>query len=184
MMRTFVSVHVDDTPEMESLRRELRSAGLRASPPEQTHVTLKFIGDIPEDMAGTVTECVERSVSGVGPFTLRVAGIGAFPSERRPFVVWMGAEPADTLGMVADRLSSELAGRGIPFDGKPFKAHVTVARVRDGYVPRRIFDDHRDTVFSETHVSEVLVMRSELGPRGARHSVVSRIQLTGEERNI
>ena len=48
MIRTFVSIPVPDTPEMDSLRKELRVAGIRPSPPEQTHITLRFIGDVQE----------------------------------------------------------------------------------------------------------------------------------------
>lgn len=177
MMRTFVSVPVRNTAAMDSLRTELRRAGLRPSPPEQTHVTLRFIGDIRESKGKVVTSCVQRAVEGVEPFTLRVAGVGAFPKESRPSVVWMGAEPADVMNGIADRLGTELSKAGIQYDTKPFKAHVTVCRVRDGRVPASVFEGNRDTVFSEAPVTEVLVMRSELTPRGAIHSVVSRVPL-------
>ena len=94
MIRTFVSVPVPDTPEMDSLRRELRVAGIRPSPPEQTHITLRFIGDVQESKVKRIAACVERVSQGIAPFELRVSGIGAFPNENRPSVIWLGAEPA------------------------------------------------------------------------------------------
>ena len=177
MIRTFVSIPVPDTPEMDSLRRELRVAGIRPSPPEQTHITLRFIGDVQESKVKRITACAERASQGIAPFDLRVSGIGAFPNENRPSVVWLGAEPAGTLRTLADRLADELRREGIGFDAKPFRAHVTVARSRDGDVPRRIFDSHRETLFSESRVDEVLVMRSDLGPGGAKHTVLARVPL-------
>ena len=123
-------------------------------------------------------KCAARIAKvGIAPFGLRVSGIGAFPNEDRPSVVWLGAEPAGTLRTLADRLADELRREGIGFDAKPFKAHVTVARSRDGVVPRRIFDSHRDTVFSESLVREILVMRSDLGPGGAKHTVLASVPL-------
>lgn len=177
MIRTFVSIPVPDTPEMDSLRRELRVAGIRPSPPEQTHITLRFIGDVQESKVKRITACAERASQGITPFDLRVSGIGAFPNQNRPSVVWLGAEPAGTLRTLADRLADELRTEGIGFDEKPFRAHVTVARSRDGDVPRRIFDSHRETLFSESRVDEVLVMRSDLGPGGAKHTVLARVPL-------
>ena len=178
MIRTFVSIPVPDTPAMDSLRREFRMAGIRPSPPEQTHITLRFIGDIQESKVKKVVACAERASTGTAPFALRVSGIGAFPNERRPSVIWLGAEPADILGALSDRLAEELRKEAIGFDTKPFKAHVTIARSRDGDVPRRMFDSHRETMFSESMVHEILVMRSELGPGGAKHSVLARIPLS------
>ncbi len=177
MIRTFVSIPVPDNSEMDSLRRELRVAGIRPSPPEQTHITLRFIGDVQESKVKRIAACVERASQGIAPFELRVSGIGAFPNENRPSVIWLGAEPAGTLRTLADRLAEELRKEGIGFDAKPFRAHVTVARSRDGDVPLRIFDSHRDTLFSESQVREILVMRSDLGPGGAKHTVLARVPL-------
>lgn len=179
MIRAFVSIPIPDTPGIERLREELRDAGLRPSPPEQTHITLRFIGDIDESLIGTLTSCVERSVSGFRPFELKVSGMGAFPNEGRPSVIWMGASPGDIMGAMAGRLGSELRRAGIGFDTKPFKPHVTMARVRGQQVPRGIFEDHRYEVFATTECTEVRVMSSVLGPGGARHSVLSRVPLGG-----
>lgn len=179
MIRTFVSVEVPDSREMDSLRRDLRASGARTSPPEQTHVTLKFIGDLDKRRVPVVSECVRRASAGVGPFELSISGIGAFPDERRPSVVWMGAGPADVLTGLAGRLGDELASEGVPFDPKPFRAHVTVARSRDGHVSPRIFEAYRGTEFTRAECSEIRVMGSVLERSGARHTVLARIPLDG-----
>lgn len=176
-IRAFVSIELPDTPAMAGLRSELKAAGIRPSPPEQTHITLRFIGDVDDSKVKRIVGCVERATAGVEPFDITVSGTEAFPNQRRPSVIWLGAEPGDVMKGIADRLGDELRRANVGFDEKPFRPHVTVARARDGGVPGSVFEDHRDTLFAVTRCSEILVMRSELGPKGARHTVLARVPL-------
>lgn len=177
LIRAFISIHVPSTSEAEDLRRDLRIAGLRPSPAEQTHITLRFIGDVDDSKVRKISECVERAVHGTGRFDVEVSGFGAFPNEERPSVLWMGVGPEDVLSGMSEGISSELRKAGIPFDPKPFKAHVTVARCRDRMDPSELFSKYSDKTFCRFQCSEVLVMRSVLGPKGATHTVLSRIPL-------
>ncbi len=177
LIRVFVSVPVPDTPKMATLRSDLRTIdGIRVSPPEQTHITLRFIGDVDDSKVKRITESVRRAVEGVEPFEVVVSGTGAFPNDRRPSVVWMGLQPADVLAGIAERLGRELDSCNVRYDTKPFKAHVTVGRCRDGARMPGFFESH-DGEFCRFTCSEVLVMRSELGPKGARHTVLERVPL-------
>lgn len=101
--------------------------------------------------------------------------MGAFPNTKNPSVIWVGASPSDVLGTIARRLEANLTEAGIDHDKKPFKAHVTVGRCRDGL--RRPVQFDKERVFSEFECVEALVMKSELGKGGARHTVLSRIPL-------
>ena len=177
-IRVFVSIPVPDTAELEDLRRTLASAGVRPSPPEQTHLTLSFIGDVDESKVKRITECVRRAAEGFRPMEIILSGLGAFPNERRPSVVWTGVSPAGPLKAMAAKLEKNLAAAGIPHDGKPFKAHVTVARTRDSFVPPTVFEGTERKVYCRFVCYEVLVMKSVLGPGGAKHSVLSRIPLS------
>lgn len=138
MIRVFVAVHVPRTEAADGLRSDLKAAGARTVPPDQTHITLSFIGDIDEKKVGRITECVRRAVDGFSPFEVSVSGTGAFPNESRPSVVWMGVEPAGLLRGIARNLDGALTAAGIGHDSKPFKAHVTVARCRDGLLQLRV----------------------------------------------
>lgn len=176
-IRTFVSIPVPVTAETEALRRDLRIAGIRPSPPEQTHITLKFVGDIDQSKSDRLVRCVEQAIQDIAPFDLRVHGLGAFPNIRNPSVVWMGADPSDILSDLSERIGTSLSTAGFRFDDKPFKAHVTVARCRDSRPSAQLFERYADTEFSDSVCKEVLVMRSVLGPSGAKHSVISRVPL-------
>ncbi len=177
MIRVFVAVHVPRTEAADGLRSDLKAAGARTVPPDQTHITLSFIGDIDEKKVGRVTECVRRAVDGFSPFEVSVSGTGAFPNESRPSVVWMGVEPAGLLRAIARNLDGALTAAGIGHDSKPFKAHVTVARCRDGLNARGLFERHSRTGFCSFECREVLVMKSVLSPKGAEHTVLARVPL-------
>ncbi len=179
LIRTFISIPVPDTPEMASLRRDISKIdGVRVSPPEQTHITLRFIGDVDDSKIKRIVRAVEESVSGIAPFRIDVRGLGAFPRNDRPNIVWMGLEPSEVLTDISERISSGLASSNIRFDTKPFKAHITVGRCREGTKMPGFFESHKDQDYCSFICREILVMKSELGPKGAKHTVLSRIPLS------
>lgn len=179
MIRVFVAIHVPRTEEADRLRGELKAAGARTVPPAQTHLTLSFIGDVDEKKVPRIEDCVRRAVHGFSPFEMRLSGAGAFPNERRPSVVWMGVDPAGIPKAIAERLAENLSAAGIGHDTKPFKAHVTVARCRDGLRAPGLFEKYSRTEFCRFECREVLVMKSVLSPSGAEHTVLSRVPLDG-----
>jgi 2'-5' RNA ligase len=97
-------------------------------PPENQHVTLKFLGSTWPRLVEPVTRAVEAAASANAPFETRVAELGAFPSPRRARVLWVGLDdPERRLERVAATLD-ELLARDFPPEKRPFAAHLTVAR--------------------------------------------------------
>jgi 2'-5' RNA ligase len=133
--RLFVAV-----PIGEELRIGLATAvgRIRAADPERDaafrwtdrqgwHVTIAFLGSTPADAVPRVAEAMRSAASGVEPFRLATAGLGAFPSLRRARVIWYRIlDPEGRLESVARGLRRELAIE----DGGPFRAHLTLARAR------------------------------------------------------
>ena len=105
-------------------------AGLRWTRPEQRHLTLQFLGPVGESVADSLTESVAESVRRVAPFTLALGGGGAFPSARRASVVWLGVSTgADELATLAGAVTAATAPLGFADDDRPFRPHLTLARV-------------------------------------------------------
>lgn len=177
-IRVFISVEIPDKSCLDAPLSELKAFnGVRTSPPEQIHITLRFIGDVDESKVDRIEDCVRRAAEGTEPFEVTVAGTGAFPNRGRPSVVWIGASPEKPLAGLADRIGANLKKAGIPFDSKPFKSHVTIGRCREKVDLDGFFDEFSDREFSRFTCSEILVMKSVLGPRGARHTVLRRVPL-------
>ena len=177
-IRVFISIEIPDKSSLDEPLAYLRSVrGVRTSPPEQIHITLRFIGDVDESKVDVIEDCVRRAVDGHRPFGITVSDAGAFPKRERPSVVWIGASPQQELSDIAGAIGRNLRAAGIDFDSKPFKSHITVGRCRDPVDLSGFFDAFSDREFARFQCSEILVMRSVLGPKGAKHTVLRRIGL-------
>lgn len=172
MVRSFVAV---DLP--------LPGLGFGASE-APTHLTLAFLGDVPEDRVSAVVEALRTALAPLRPFTAVARGVGAFPSPARPRVVWAGVrEGAEELGEVARRVRAALDAITVPYDAKPFVPHVTLFRVRSP-ASRRFAEELLSRPFpeplGERRVESVDLKGSELGPGGATHRVLARIPFAPE----
>ena len=178
MIRTFVSVPVPMTDEIAGILSELRAIkGVKATPSEQVHLTLKFLGDTDEKKVMRLCQSLKDSLSGKGPFDVVIEGIGAFPNERNPRVIWLGIkEPGDLMNIVGivDTCVKDLS---IKADDKPFSPHMTVGRVNFKTDLKDIFKDNRNRVFCSFRCNHIDVMKSVLSPKGAIHSVIESIPL-------
>ena len=144
------------------------------------HVTLKFLGPIEETRVPAIADALGAAASRRAPFDLAVRGLGAFPDVSRPRVVWAGLEEARALGVLAGEVDGALAALGLPRESRPFSAHVTLGRVRE---PRRnpalAAALARPADFGRLAVTRVSLMRSDLGPGGARYTELAGVLLAG-----
>jgi 2'-5' RNA ligase len=109
-----------------SLRPE--SPGARWSRPEAMHVTLKFLGQADEQKTPNVKATLEQIVS-AEPVSLRFRGVGFFPDENRPRVLWCGVEPTPNLFDLASTMEKSLQLLGFEPENRPYVPHVTLARL-------------------------------------------------------
>jgi 2'-5' RNA ligase len=146
---------------------------------ESLHVTMKFLGEVAPHRVDEITEATTTAAAGAKPFALRISGFGAFPSVQRPRVVWAGCDPAPPLELLQHRVEQELDRIGFPLEGRPFRPHITLGRVRRE-AKRSDFLAFRGDVESlqyeaEAAVESVDVMESTLTSKGAmytrRHAV-------------
>jgi 2'-5' RNA ligase len=185
--RLFYAVAMTDEVRRRAAeaQRELgREAGriVKWVEPKIMHITLKFVGWVPE---GRVEDCIAagREVAAGGRRgKLLLRGAGAFPSARRPRVLWIGAEgDVDLLSAAAEALDRRMAEMGLAeAEGRPFAAHLTLGRVRQGARPPDMTEAlaaYDGVGFGEAPVGEVLLMRSHLQPSGPVYEVVEAFAL-------
>jgi len=149
------------------------------------HLTLRFLGDTPEDLVPDVVLAVRGAVAatGVAAFQVRLAGAGWFPGDRKPRTLWLGIERGvDELARLAGALDPALAPLGWPPDGRPYRPHLTVARI-DATSPIEGMAVAGDLVRAaggwETSFTagRVVVYRSRLGGGPPRHEPVDEVAL-------
>lgn len=148
---------------------------------ENLHITLKFLGRVDEPLLELIHAAIERAVAEQRSFDLTVAGLGVFPSASRARVIWAGVtEGAVPLGALAESVEREITPLGFPTEARGFSAHVTLARItqprRDPNVARAL-EDGAKARFGVVRVERVLLMRSDLSPRGARYTELASSRL-------
>lgn len=176
-MRLFVAINFTskDRHRMVRAARKMREAGLpvRWVEPDQIHLTLKFLGEVRPERVAAVEAAVARVASKTRPFTMHMGGSGAFPTTRRPKVIWLGAEASPELRCLKHDLEWELAPLGFEREVRAFHPHVTLGRAR---VDARAgdFRGFEELVAAmdfgaEITVRSVDLMKSALSTRGARY---------------
>ncbi len=112
------------------LRELSQGARLSWANPLQLHFTLAFLGDQEESILLRAREAGRVACAGASAFPMALGAASAFPRPERPRVLWIGASEGEhDLALLASRLRAQLGRREVPFDGKPFRAHATLARV-------------------------------------------------------
>lgn len=136
---------------------------------ESMHLTLKFIGEQPENCIARIDSEL-RGVRSAAPVELRFAGTGFFPNPRSPRVFWAGIKASPNLAELAAAIERRLEPLGIPREQRAFKPHLTLARFNstDGLPQLRDALAARDPLeFGSTTSSEFHLYRSQLQRGGA-----------------
>ena len=176
MIRSFVSFRIPATPAVRKAQESLmRIKGV--SVPKEVHLTLRFLGDVDAKSIKELSERM-RSLEKYKQFSVSMKGLGAFPNVRDPRIVWIGADLGEPFYDILSDLDRMLDACSIGYDKKPFKAHVTIGRVRaqsEGLSD--ILREEKGTEMGSFLCPEVLLMKSELTPKGAVHSVIGSFKL-------
>ena len=186
-MRLFVAIELP-----EALRRRLwkEIAPLRAvdAPvrwvgPERLHLTLKFIGDVAGEREPALTGAVADVAARHPPVPVLLRGTGAFPTSRRPRVLWVGVEPRPPLLELQSDLERTLAEEGVEPEDREYHPHVTLGRVRrgvSGEALRSLAAALEELAPRADHEAEaVQLMESRLHPDGARYTARDVHRLVG-----
>jgi RNA 2',3'-cyclic 3'-phosphodiesterase len=192
-MRLFVALDIDD-----EIRRKIGEflhevCGLapqaRWVTSESLHVTLKFIGEKPEEMVPDIQAALQ-SISGE-PFPVSFRGCGFFPNPKSARVFWVGIEADSGLATLAKAVASRLVELGIPEEKREFSPHLTLARAaggsgapawRKGDRPNRQFAALQSRLaapcdFGTMTAGEFFLYRSQLSPKGSRYTKIARFPL-------
>lgn len=170
-MRLFIAV---DLPN--ELRKELGDVQKALKPltesarwvsPESIHITLKFLGEVPEKRV----EDIHTALAGLSwkPFTVTVRGVGFFPGNRSPRVFWAGME-APTMQGLAEELDSRMERLGFDKEKRAFRPHITLARARDTRIDSSLVTgcgEYEEHDFGSFTADRIFLIQSTLKPTGA-----------------
>lgn len=190
-IRSFISIELPDgiRSSIAELITELRKAGTDVAwvPAEKIHLTLKFLGNTDDSLIQRIKEQITKKLSHYTAFYIKIVGVGCFPSEKRPRVLWIGIENSDILRSMQKDIDTEVAGFGFPLEERPFSPHLTIGRVRSqkGIAEMlRRFAEFRTADFGEAEVKSMHIMKSELKPAGAEHTSIAEIPIGRGRNNV
>ncbi|MDI3339016.1 MAG: RNA 2',3'-cyclic phosphodiesterase [Sphaerobacter sp.] len=187
--RLFAAIEIP--PEVReriaAVTEHLRASGWRAKwvNPEGSHLTLKFFGYVPVDTIPALRDALRPAVAPATSFVIETAGAGAFPTPRRPRVLWLGVG-GDVARLTALQQAVERASaaQGYPPEERAFHPHLTLARVRPEDLPSLAGLERRLRELAALPplpipVERVTLFRSELRRTGAIYTVVDEFALDG-----
>lgn len=179
-MRTFIALNI---PRKERQRiwhavepMRDRNLPVRWVEADNLHITLKFLGEVRPEKVAEVEAAVSRIASATGPFSLDLGGFGAFPTLRRPRVIWLGVRATPEIRCLKQDLEWALSDCGFEAETRDFHPHLTLGRAdsRGGAGAFRDLEGLVAALEFSSHVSvqSLDLMRSQLGREGAHYTVV------------
>ena len=194
-MRLFIALDIDDAIRERILRFvegvKPFAPDARWVKPESMHVTLKFIGEQPDDALAAI----KQALSQIDGSTIRIdfRAYGFFPTPKSARVFWVGMEAGPELATLAAAVDQKLSTIGIPKEDRAFSPHLTLARSAGGSgSPRRNKTDRPNRVFQilqnrlatlptpefGTMTSrEFFLYQSQLSPKGSKYTKLARFEL-------
>jgi 2'-5' RNA ligase len=168
---------------LHNVQRALPAGAVKWVRPENLHLTLHFLGEVPAARLETVREPLGAACAGTPSMTAQVAGLGCFPDPRRARVLWLGVhEPTGRLAALQGRIAAALASFGPAAAPARFHPHLTLGRVKDlPPAQRRELAARLQTCRVERVgdwlMDRVALVRSELRPDGPRYTELAAIPL-------
>jgi RNA 2',3'-cyclic 3'-phosphodiesterase len=187
--RTFIAVDIGDDIRNGTIALQQSLAKTGASVKwvgsESLHVTLLFLGEVDDRALHEVCLAVKEIAAREPPFPLRVSGLGAFPTLRRPKIAWAGiVEGAEELRRIYDKLEAKLLDMGCyRKEERGYTPHLTLGRVKgesDGFILAPELTKRQSWEGGRTQVNELLVFSSVLEQDGPVYTILGRGELKGK----
>ncbi len=184
-MRLFIALNLPKKERERIYRaaRPLREGDMpvRWIDPGHFHVTLKFLGEVRREKLEAVEEAMTKVAQSTKSFSTKFGGFGAFPTIRRPRVVWLGIEANPELRCLKQDLEWALGDVGFDAETRAFHPHVTLGRAddRDGAGAFRGLDTLMAGMKfrGDVKVHTLDLMRSQLSREGSKYTVLASAKL-------
>ncbi len=187
-MRLFAAIPMPDPARAALLHllAKLEQTGwpVRWVGEDNLHLTIKFYGEVPEEDVIRLGDQLAAAVRGTTVLPMQLNGVNAFPALRHPRVIWAAVDAPPALELMQHRVEQAAAGAGFPPEGKLFRPHVTLGRLKSGAsLPRSAADMLEQLVLDVAfEASRVVLFESRLTREGARHAARLTLDLNrGEE---
>jgi 2'-5' RNA ligase len=183
-LRCFIALDIS-----EPIRRDVseiidrlkkHDADVKWVPVNNIHLTVKFLGNTPDDVLSKIRDCLFSVVLSYNPFYIRIYATGVFPNRRYPKVIWIGVGDSEILKNLHIDIENAMGSLGFKKETRIFNPHLTIGRVRSRRGILNLVDEldsYQGKEFGNIHVKTIKLMKSELNPQGAKYSCLYEIPL-------
>jgi 2'-5' RNA ligase len=185
-IRAFIALALEAAlaAEVRKVQQSLNAPGgvVRWIDPQHLHLTLRFLGNVPTDRMDDLAAALRRACARAVPFHLALEGAGCFPNTKNPRVVWIGIQgDLEPLRKLQEQIARETKTFGDNSDERAFEPHLTIGRVKASGLEGRKAVQAIELVgvpnLGVWTVQNVLLLRSELSPDGARYTTLAAVAL-------
>ena len=183
-MRSFIAIELPDEVKasLAGIQQGLKKSGadIRWVKTDNIHLTLKFLGDIEEEIVPDIIHVLKGTCQHHNVFSIEISGIGTFPAKKSPRVLWAGIHDNGELIKLHAEIEEGMASLGIDTEKRAFAPHLTFGRFRS---PRRRdllieqIDMMRHESFGLFDVRSIYLIKSDLKPSGAVYSRLADLPL-------
>jgi 2'-5' RNA ligase len=178
LLRAFIAVEIPAEIQQNidrkttTLRNGIDSL-VRWVPPQNMHLTLKFLGDVSPNSLDFLRQMLRNEAENIPAFDIHLTGLGAFPNLKRPRVLYIGIQAPAALDALARGIESASRRLGYEAEERPFSAHLTLGRVRQNANSteqqkiRRAIEGTQVDLLGTARVDSVHLYKSELNPGGS-----------------
>jgi 2'-5' RNA ligase len=185
MIRSFIAIDLpkETRKTLAAIQEQLKQsrARVRWVRANSIHLTLKFLGDIHPGQVDDIAAVTAQVVRNEPLLTLCAAGLGAFPNQRNPRVIWVGIDgEVKRLTHIQTRLEHDLVPLGFARERRGFRVHLTLGRVRDKRNRQALIDamaELKIPEFDSFDVTEIILYKSDLRLTGAIYTKLHRMSL-------
>ncbi len=185
-LRLFIAIDTPPAikPEIAAIRDRLKTsnADVKWEPDEKLHVTLKFFGETDDRLLPQIVSYSRRVGLASPPLSLKYKGVGCFPNQRTPKVIWVGLEDlTGLLSVLQNEIETVLIPLGFEREEKTFHAHVTLGRVKSNVGLQGLLRSMESITFESQPVviQEISLIKSELRCSGSVYTTLETFPLQG-----
>jgi 2'-5' RNA ligase len=185
-LRTFVAAETAPAvvERAQALIERLRvsQADVKWVGPQNLHLTLKFLGEVPAADTAEICTAVAEVAATFQPLSVGFRGAGAFPDTRRPRTIWLGVQSGlEQISALQKAVDRALRALGYPKEDRQFHPHLTLGRVRNAGPRQReltqLLREHGDFEAGVSEIHEVVVFASHLDRTGPTYEPLGRARL-------
>ncbi len=182
-MRAFIAIDLPSNIKdaISKMQEKLKISLPKVSwvAPVNLHLTLKFLGEISPKQLDSINQIISETVKTIPGFKIKLESLGAFPNEACARIIWIGTDQAPkALEQIAAQLETKIAELGIPKEDRPFRAHITIGRIKHRLIPsdleKGINQVKSDLVYAnlEFNARGITLFQSTLGKQGPTYTVL------------